>query len=181
MNKLFIFMLTIVAIMLGIILVGINDQWIIVRSPFTRMNKPELQKKFTKHQATLYYWHNNAWHQEQSSILCSDTMSNNIKQLINAWLSLTESEHIIEKKVSLESALLSSSGQELFLSFSRNVFGKDESLFAKWMFIEGILKTVHENNDQIQSVRFLVHHQPLRDTQLDFSFSWPIQGFYKNQ
>ena len=48
------------------------------------------------------------------------------------------------------------------------------------MRIEGILKTIRENNNAIQTVRFLVHHQPLRDTQLDFSFSWPVQGFCKS-
>jgi len=180
MTKIRLLLLTGIAIIFGIIFVGINDQWIIIRSPFAINNKPELQKKSAKCQAPLFYWHNNSWHQEHLSVLCSDNVANNIKQLMNAWLSLTEAEQIIEKKVVLESALIASSGQELFLSFSRNIFGKDESLLAKWMRIEGILKTIRENNNQIQSVRFLVNHQPLRDTQLYFSFSWPIQGFCKN-
>lgn len=169
-----------VALLCGIIYVGINDQWIIICSPFLNTKKPELASKTTKKHAVLYYWHNNSWHQEQASILYCDNISNNIKLLINEWLSLNEAEQIIEKKVALESALICTSGQELFLSFSRNIFGKDESLFGKWMRIEGILKTIRENNNAIQTVRFLVHHQPLRDTQLDFSFSWPVQGFCKS-
>jgi len=182
MNKIILLMLIGITVIVGIIYVGINDQWIIIRNPFIETHKPALQKKPAKCQTILYYWHNNSWQQEQTSALYSENQSNNITQLINAWLSLIENEQIIGKKVILESAFVAQSGQELFLSFSRNLFDKDESLFSKWMRVEGILKTIRENNkNQFRSVRFLVHHQPLRDTQLDFSFSWPIQGFYKNQ
>lgn len=178
MNKITLLMLIGITAISGVIFVGINDQWIIIRNPFTEAFKPVSRKKPAPCQATLYYWHNNSWQQEKASVLCSENQSSNIMQLVNAWLSVVENEQITEKKVTLESALVSPTGQELFLSFSRNIFDKDESLFSKWMRVEGILKTMRENNkNQFRLVRFLVHHQPLRDTQLDFSFSWPIQGF----
>jgi hypothetical protein len=43
--------------------------------------------------------------------------------------------------------------------------------------IEGLLKTLRENDIKIQRIHFLLHHQPLVDYHLDFSHPWPLEGF----
>jgi hypothetical protein len=83
----------------------------------------------------------------------------------------------MEKKVSLQSVVPSPSGVEAYISFDRNPFTKNQSTYEKFMWIEGLLKTVRENGIQLQSIYFLVHHQPLTDFHLDFSNAWPISGF----
>ncbi|HZW61067.1 MAG TPA: hypothetical protein VFF04_02480, partial [Candidatus Babeliales bacterium] len=96
---------------------------------------------------------------------------------INSWLSLLDEEHIMDSKVMLQTAILSQSGQEAFLSFDRNPLPAECATFETWMWVEGLLKTIRENDIQLQSIRFLVHHEPLIDEHLDFSNSWPAQGF----
>ena len=57
------------------------------------------------------------------------------------------------------------------------VFEKEANTFEKWMFIEGILRTLKENGIPVQQVQFLRLRVPLNDPHLDFSKAWPIQGF----
>jgi len=65
----------------------------------------------------------------------------------------------------------------VYLSFDHNIFAKEETIFKKWMLIEGLLKTLAFNGIAISYVQFLVQHQQLHDAHLDFSLAWPIQGF----
>jgi hypothetical protein len=172
-----IIFISFLALFVGIIYFAFNKEWIIFRRSLTNNQFQPSRTKNTKKECTLTYWNNNEWHHEKIIVLWSDNQANNCKQLINELLLLWDEEHLLNKKITLESALISASGQELFLSFSRNLFDKEEPLFIKWMRIESILKTISNQHTLIQQVRFLVQHQPLRDTQLDFSQSWPIQGF----
>jgi hypothetical protein len=81
------------------------------------------------------------------------------------------------KTVSLQSAMLSPAQHELYISFTRNPLEKEKSIQEKWLFIEGLLKTIRENGLMLQAIHFLVQHQPLNDPHLDFSKPWPLQGF----
>lgn len=69
--------------------------------------------------------------------------------------------------------------QEAYLSFDRNPFGKEQSTFEKWIWVESLLKTVRIADVPLQSIYFLAYHQPLHDVHLDFSISWPVVGFFK--
>lgn len=134
-----------------------------------------LEKKPVK----LMYWHHDQWKHEKVEIIWSSQQAVTVKHLIDAWLTLMDEEKMMEKKVSLQAAIASPSEQELYLSFDRNPFSKEDSTYDKWMWIEGILKTLRENGIKFQFVRFLVHHQQLNDYHLDFSNPWPMSGFVK--
>jgi hypothetical protein len=177
MNNYKIILASLVALGIGIIYFAINHEWILIRHPLAYDQYQPKHSANTKKECLLSYWHNNEWHHEKITLIWKDNVAYNCKQIINELLSLWYEEHIINKKIVLESAMTSQSGQELFLSFSRNLFDKEESLFTKWMRIESILRTLRNQGTKVTNIRFLVQHQPLRDRHLDFSQSWPIHGF----
>lgn len=129
-----------------------------------------------KKQIAQHYFHANKWKTEKQEMLWQDNIEKNIFHIINAWLVLLDEEHIIAKKTTLQSALVTQSGT-VYLSFDHNILGKEETIFKKWMLIEGLLKTIASNDIVITHVQFLVQHQPLQDAHLDFSLPWPVCGF----
>lgn len=131
-----------------------------------------------KKQIILYYFHGDKWKTEKQELLWSESLEKNIFQLVNAWLTLLDEERITAKKIMLQSALISTASC-VYLSFDHNVLSKEETIFKKWMIIEGLLKTLALNGITISHVQFLVQHQPLHDAHLDFSLAWPVHGFMK--
>lgn len=162
------------------IVYAIHREWIIINIPGNHSGNHDhaisyptkLQKK-----VTFYYWHNHTWHHETSSLVWTSANAQNIQYLINSWLSLLHDEKIITKKVALQTALLNTPGTELYLSFDRSLFSKESSTHDRWMIIEGLLKTLRENTITPNSVRFLIDHQQMTDSMLDFSNPWPLFGF----
>jgi len=132
----------------------------------------------TKKKVKLLFWHNKKWQSESIEILQTDHETEIIQQLINNWLNLLDDEGIMQKKVTIQSVLLSPKKQ-LYVSFDRNPFDAKQSAQEKLIWIEGLLKTIRENGVSFQNIHFLVHHQTLQDYHLDFSNSWPMSGFLK--
>lgn len=169
---------SVIALCIGFITYAYFNHWIIIAYPQSQSSTthspfPGHQKRKVK----LYYWHNNNWHTENSELLWSNNKVECITYLIRAWLTLLEEEMVTHRSVALQTAILTASQQELFLSFDRKPFDQDSNTYIKWMWVEGLLKTVRLNNLDIQRVTFLEHHQPLQDDHLDFSNPWPINGF----
>lgn len=164
---------------LGMLLVSIHNDWIMFRFPSyvaeveNYINAIAVPKK----EVQLWYWHNNQWHNEKTNLIWQPSKTHQIQYLINTWLTFLDEEHIMDKKVSLQTVLLASSDQEALLSFDRMPLDPQSSTFNKWMWVEGLLKTIRENKIPLQRIRLLVHHQPLNDDHLDFSNPWPLHGF----
>jgi len=112
-------------------------------------------------------------------MLWTGDKATNIQYLLQSWLSLLDEEQAMKKKVSIQAVLLASSDTQAYLSFDRNPFGQDDSTYDKLMWLEGLLKTLRENEIKLQGVYFLVHHQTMDDYHLDFSNPWPMYGFAK--
>ena len=85
----------------------------------------------------------------------------------------------MEKKVVVQTVLLSASDQVAYLSFDSGPLSEESSTFDKWMLIEGLFKTIRKNNVPLEQIQLLVHHQLMKDPHLDFSKPWPIDGFLK--
>ncbi len=173
---------TVLSIVCSVVYFAYNNQMIIIKNPFyIRHEKSDViehimpQQKGIKH----FFWHQDAWRQENVDILWSTQKVHALSSLITSWLTILDEEKINTKKISLQSIAISSNQQEVFFSFDRNPFNKQQSTFEKLLWIEGLMKSIRESGIKIQSIRFLVHHQPLTDTHLDFSNSWPIEGFLK--
>lgn len=129
-----------------------------------------------KKKVTLYYWHMGGWKKETTDLIWHEQKAITIEYLINSWLTLLDEEQLMEKKVTLQTVLLTQSDQA-YLSFDRQPFSKESTTYEKWMWLEGLLKTIRDNGIKIQGIQFLVHHQPLKDTHLDFTNPWPLSGF----
>lgn len=158
---------------------GVYNQLIIFRAPWCNNNFVNTSSLIQKKQIVHHYFHGDKWKTEKQEMLWAESSEKNIFHLVNAWLLLLDEEHITVKKTTLQSALVANSGC-VYLSFDHNILGKEETIFKKWMLIEGLLKTIATNGIAISHVQFLVQHQPLHDAHLDFSMPWPVHGFRKN-
>lgn len=160
---------------MGLILFALQQKWIIINLP---TQEKSLLPATTTHKKNckFFYFYNNAWHTENSVLIWSENKTENLSLLVNQWLALAFDEKIIKKKTALESVCVSEQ-QELLLSFDRSILHKEASTYEKLMVVEGLLKTIRENEPSIKKVRILVHHQPLADYHLNFINPWPMQGF----
>ena len=173
--------LVISSFIIGIILYAYQKEWIIIIPPYARvMHESESIHKELQHQKiVLFFFKHKQWHKEHVNIIWSSDACHNAKTIANNWLMLLEDEKIIDKDIQVISAVISPS-KELFISFNKEPFHKQDATYTKLMIIQGLLKTLQENKIPVQSVRFLIHHQPLPDDHLNFSISWPLSGFIDN-
>jgi hypothetical protein len=167
------------AFVLALLFFAIYNQLIVFCSPWNAHNITTTSSAIQKKQITMHYYHGDKWKAEKQELLWSDSAEKNILQLLNAWLTLLDEEHVTPKKTMVQSALISTADC-VYLSFDHNIFAKEVTVFKKWMLIEGLLKTLVVNDIAVKHVQFFVQHQQLHDAHLDFSFPWPIHGFLKN-
>jgi hypothetical protein len=161
----------------GIVLLAIKKELIILNfSQLNNKNKIE-PVLFFKKKAIIWYTKNDCWHSEDTDLLWSQDQAQNINNLIQNWLCLLEEEKIINQKISLQSSMISQTGQIIYLSFDHNFLNKDLSSYQKLLIIESLLKTLRANQMTQTLVQFLVQHQMMRDNHLDFSNPWPLNGF----
>jgi len=163
----------------GALFFAVYNRWIVFLYPsyVGQMKQAAGNMKFAKKDVMLTYWHKRKWHKEKINLLWSIDTSENLLYLLRSWLNLLDEDNVMKKKVGLQAVLLSASGQQAYLSFDRHPFGKEDSTYQKLMWIEGLLRTVCENDIKLQSVYFLVHHHIMEDYHLDFSNPWPVYGF----
>ena len=179
-NIKFTLIISLVSALFGLLLCSVHQGWIIVRYP-SYLKEIEAYRNqitaITKKNVQLSYWSDLTWHTEHIDLMWTPDTAKNIHYIITSWLSLLDEENITAIKVSLQTTLLSPSGKDVYLSFDRYPFSSESSTFEKWMWTEGLLKTLRSNCPDLQKVIFLVHHQHMTDHHLDFTSPWPIQGF----
>lgn len=112
---------------------------------------------------------------EEKELLWSTDMQKSLEYLITSWLTILFEEEIVKKRVTLQSVIITDS--QLYISFDRSPLYKENAVYDKLLIMQSLLKTLQENGITVQKVQFLVHHQPLRDTHLDFSKPWPASGY----
>lgn len=182
MNTKKLLILSTICAISGALFYALHQGWIIIN---TSLAKPEYKAEqahkpaTTQKKATLYYWHHDAWHHESNELVWTSHNAQNVVYLVNSWLSLLDDEKITTKKVSLQTAMFSPTGNELYISFDRSLLSKEATTYEKWMLIESLLKTLRENGIAPHLIRFLINHQPMIDAHLDFNSPWPIHGFIK--
>ena len=182
MNKIKYIVASLLMILAGIFFFMYQKEIIIFRlQQFVPSDeKKENQIPNIKKIIKLIYWSNDKWNSEKTEILWSNNQSENIHQIVSNWLILLDDEKIMDKKVSLQTTLIAKNNDEVYLSFDRHLFNDESSTNNKLMVIEGLLKTLRENNITMPKINFLVHHQEMMDSHLDFSHAWPLSGFVKN-
>lgn len=163
----------------GCLLFAFYQGWIIVQLPWKRQSAVESDiPSMHKKKVQLFFWQHDTWNHEYVELIWSSNPTQNITTLLNRWLGVLEENSVLRKKVTIDTSLLSPNNHA-YISFNRNPFTKESNTFEKLMLVEGLLKTIRENDLSISAVWFLAHHQPLKDPHLDFSNPWPIIGFFK--
>ena len=175
MNKLILFTLSIITFFIGIIFFSFQKEWIILRFPGRSLPLIE-NRKIEKKNIKLFYWHDDKWNYEINDLIWTDNIQENIYKIVYEWLKLLNEEKIINN-VSLQNVLISK--QEAFISFNKSILKEESSTYEKLMIIESLLKTIRENETQIQKITFLIKNQEFNDSQLNFSNSFNINGFLK--
>lgn len=172
-------LISVIALGCGVLFFAFNHGWIIIQSPFgsSLFGQSPAQGAAGKKVAPLVFWHNDRFTIEKREIMWPEQSAQAISYLVTSWLSLLEEEGITDKKISLQSAIIGLSGDDLYLSFDGNPLSQEATIFEKWHMVESLLKTLRENECSIKTVQLLVHHQPLVDDHLDFTHPWPLQGF----
>lgn len=191
---------------LGFLFFAFYNNWIILFLPSYNIETISKKHSFKKERVdvSLAFWKDNKWNKESINLLwCEADQADNIKYLINGWLNLVREEKVLfsigdtssqevggangefnlkkEKAflpaANLQNVLISSCGQNAYLSFDRNPLPQECSIYQKLMFIEGILKTIRENGVKVSGIFFLVKHKTMQDQHFDFSRPWPVSGF----
>lgn len=161
----------------GILFYGFNRQWLVIAIPgLTRADYVPGKIATEKKIITLYYWMYDKWHHETTELLWPAEPSEALLYVARALLALLYEQKILTKRVGVQS-VVEAKNNCMLISFDRNPFHKQSSTHDKLFIIESMLKTIHATKLKVQSVMFLVHHQPLNDYHLDFTNPWPIAGF----
>ena len=162
----------------GILFYGIYNELIVFHLPSKRGTQP-LEEQVTHKNIPLIFWKNGSFLTEEKELLIRPNRQRTLNDLLTSWLNLLEEEHILKKKVSIQSIMLDASGSEASISFDRNPLGKEDSTYQKLMTLEGLLTTIKSSGLPLTSVRFLVNYKTINDPHLDFSHPWPITGYSK--
>ena len=156
--------------------------WIVIAMPALARSVASHgpQQTSYKNKISLFFPKNGKEQQETKEMLWSDDLTINARALTQTWAALLDEESVVHNKVTVQSAAVTFTNDELIISFDRPPFNKDDALHKKLELLETLLKTVRLHLPTLQKVHFLVNHQPLKDYHLDFSQPWPIQGFSEN-
>lgn len=168
-----------VAFLIGMLYFATAYEFIIFNfglSGIPTTQQPAIQKK----QITLFYWHQDTWHKEQTELLWPPDTTDALHYLVNSWLTLLDEEQVMNKKVAVQSVILTNSNKHALVSLDRTPFDNQQSAYAKWLWLEGLLKTIRQSGLILSHIQLLVHHQELLDDHLDLSRPWPLYGFVQD-
>ena len=170
-----------ICLLCGIFLFFIKRDLIIFQFNFG-VGKTGTSKEISKNlvirkKIRLYGWKRENIYYESENVIWFTDKAESLKHLVNRWLLFLQEERIIGKKIMAESVALSETGQEAFCSFDQYPFVKDWSIFQKLCFLDCLFKTIFQSDFDVKKMNFFVKDQVLTDDHLDFSVSWPIDGF----
>ena len=171
-----LFIISSILLVGGVLFFLQQESWIMISfsKPTTYIKKNvSIQPKETP----IWIFKNSAFKKEMTEIIFSNDHAQTIKLLINSWLVMLEEENIIDKQITVQSVILTPSGQDAFICLTESPLSKQASTHTKLMIIESMLKTLHDAKLGLANIRLLVHHQPMLDPHLNFDISWPISGF----
>ncbi|MCC7415362.1 MAG: hypothetical protein IT346_04735 [Epsilonproteobacteria bacterium] len=171
--------IVIFCIILGALFCAYQNGWFIICLPFTQshVEAHEVTTAAVQKKVLLSWWHNASWHIESSEIVWPADTSCALYALVKAWLVLLDEEQENAKPVAVQTAMLPSGSTTAYISFDRNPFGKQDSVYAKLRWFDGLSKSITSNGLSCTHIQLLVQHKPLLDVHVDFSHPWPVASF----
>ncbi len=105
---------------------------------------------------------------------CINTIDNEVlKNIVNIWLTyLFEYDNKLQKTM-CHSFIIKNS--LYYCSFTTTPFTAATSLYEKYAFFEGLLRTLYALNPSFAGVVFLINHKIFEDEDYDFSLPWSYQ------
>ncbi len=170
--KKIVFILSLICLFAGLVWFAIQQSFIIISfsKPYTEL----LPSACASKKVTLHFFKHDAWHQETIEMVHHDDQAATIQVLTTSWFTMAQEERLVDKSVVAVSVIINDSGTQAFINLNQTPFDEQQSLHARYMLILGLLKTLRMYPVSVQSVRFLVAHQPLADDRLSFQHAWPI-------
>ena len=168
--------LSIIFSIVSVLFFAYQESWLIFMVP-NKKKIVQLSTETKPAEAVLYFWKYGKWNFEKVSYIKSSDQAQNIKNLAHLYFRLLDDEEVIHNDVSVNSVVLNTNKQTAFISCNQSPFNSQDHTKAKLMIIEGLLKTLRENNVSVSSIQFLINHQPLDDDHLDFTIPWPLTGY----
>lgn len=180
-NNFRISIIALICLLAGTLMFLIQKNWLVIYWNFgTVEGETTLQKNANsaRKKVRIYFWKDDKFKHEDTVIIWNNENSNeNLKHLINAWLSAQLEEKVFTKKIELENVAVSTQDQDAFISFNQTFAWEEWSIFKKYKLIESLLKTVQSAAPEIKHVTLLVNNKPIEDVHLSFLHPWPVDGF----
>ncbi len=180
MKKMYGIIAAVASVLAGSIFFLLYNNWIIisVSTPGFIKNEQAHVPIIARRTIALWYCQNNHLKQEKKEIFWYASVEKQVKSIVESWLHVMDEEGILEKPCTLQSVSMVNHTQELLISFDRSPLQRESATITNTLIIQSLLKTFYDAKISIKSVRFLVHQEPMADATLDFSRSWPLQGYY---
>lgn len=168
------------AMLIGFLTFCYLESWIIFMLPHQTTTIDQTVKNTISQDINIYFFKHNRWQQETTKIIINDDKAQNLHHILSNFFIVLDDEQITSELIVVESVALNSTQTEAFISLSHNPLPAQASTHDALVIMQALLKTIKLNNIELQSVRFLVHHQPLMDHRINFHHSWPMCGYLKN-
>lgn len=152
----------------GVIFYGFYDEKIHIDYSMRTTHIPLVNESVKS--LTFFYSHNDSITATQKTYIINALNDNSVKTIINLWLS-----HFFEHNLKLHKIICHSliiQNALCYCSFTTTPFTTTTSLYEKYSFFEGLLKTIFNIDQSIKGVVFLINHKPFEDADLDFSLAW---------
>ncbi len=174
MNKLFLAGICIATFSIGALWYAFHSQIITISFPAYA----EYVAVPTNKKTIVLWWYTQTGKtQEKTDIIWQDDTVKNIITSISTWIGYLQEEEVLDKRIRLETAALSATGREAYISLSHTLFNPELSIIKKWHLLEGLFLTLKPLFPDLQNVRLFVNGKPLHDEHIDCSKGLPILPF----
>jgi hypothetical protein len=179
MNKQLLALCCVASATLGLIIYASFNEWIIFRNPWENpLASSALTTHLCKKNVSLFFWRYERWHKETVTLSLAPQEQEQIVAILQTWLSEAFQLRVIDKPCTLESALIDTRHQCLYLSFSTCPFNTQKATVEQLSMLESMLKTIQlMGYPNINSVQFLVNHTLIKHPHINLSKPVNLTGF----
>lgn len=102
MKIIHIIILSIISALAGVLFLAYEQEWIIIRSPFTTTNGLLTASGVSKQNIQFSFWRGHQFKQETRELMIADDAEKKSAQLISNWLTILHEEKILKPKITLQ-------------------------------------------------------------------------------
>lgn len=161
------------ALISGILFYGFYDEKIHIDYSIRHEKLPEYNK--IKQSLTFYHLHNDVITTSTESYFTATFDEEAITNIINLWLSRSYEQEPKLEKIMCHSTKIKNN--IYYCSFNKSPFTTITSLYEKYAFCYGLVKTIDSFAPETIGIQFLINHSSFEDEDLDFSLPWSINFF----